>query len=55
MFTGHEKGIFKGDGEGSIAPLTSAVKTSSEVDVGVEVSPVCVSKANVSGIATGTY
>ena len=44
--TGHKKIILKSDGEPAITALANAVKASSELGMGVEVSPVGDSKAN---------
>ena len=46
MFTGHKRVILKRDGESSIAALKNAVKNVSDLNLGVEVSPVGDSKAN---------
>ena len=45
-FTGHKKVILKSDGESSITALKNAIKASSDLEMGVEVSPVGDSKAN---------
>ena len=45
-FTGHKKVILKSDGEAAITALANAVKASSDLEMGVEVSPVGDSKAN---------
>ena len=45
-FTGHKKIILKSDGESSITALSDAIKASSDLEMGVEVSPVGDSKAN---------
>ena len=45
-FTGHKKVILKSDGEAAITALKDAIKASSNLEMGVEVSPVGDSKAN---------
>ena len=46
MFTGHRRLTPKSDGESSRKALKEAVESSSEFNIGVEVSPVGDSKAN---------
>ena len=45
-FTGHKRIILKSDGEPAITALANAIKASSDLEMGVEVSPVGDSKAN---------
>ena len=45
-FSGHRKVILKSDGESSITALKGAVKSSCDVSMGVEVSPMGGSQAN---------
>ena len=45
-FTGHKRVILKSDGESSITALVNAIKASSDLEMGVEVSPVGASKSN---------
>ena len=46
LFTGHKRIILKSNGESSITALKNAVKGASDLNLGVEVSPVGDSKAN---------
>ena len=44
--TGHKRAILKSDGGSSLSVLKDAVKTTCEVNIGVEVSPAGDSQAN---------